>query len=340
MALEAVVDTVVTFVREHESWAGPIAFLVAFGESFCFLSLLVPGTAILVGISALLAASGIEARVLLPAILWAGFGGSLGYAVSFWLGRYFKDSVHKIWPFSTRPHLITQAQEFFENYGAFGVFLGHFFGPARAVIPVVAGMFRMRELPFQIANVLSAFIWATGVIGPAFYLVTFKDQVIAFLAAHEYAVATALFFLALANSIPRPILFVPTLVLVLALGSLMVLGNGNLPLILFAVSAGAFVGDFYAYYKGIMHRENRRVTTWPFCATKKQHEDARTFVESHGPISLILSKFQGFNRGLVPLETGQLERPMLPFVSVSLVSALLWSLALLLPAVVIGKIVT
>lgn len=339
MALEAVVEQVVTFVREHESWAGPVAFAVAFGESFCFLSLLVPGTAILAGIAALLAASGIEATILLPAILWAGMGGTLGYAVSFWIGRYFKDSVHKIWPFTTRPHLISQAQEFFENYGAFGVFLGHFFGPVRAVIPVVAGMFRMRELPFQIANVVSAFIWAAGVIGPAFYLVAFKEDVLAFLAAHQYAVAATLFLLAIAHSIPRPILFVPTLLLVFGLGTLMVLGDGNMPLILLSAAAGAFVGDFYAYYKGIMHRENRLVTTWPFCATKKQHADARAFVESHGPVSLILSKFQGFNRGLVPLETGTLERPFLPFVSVSAVSALLWSLALLLPAFLIGRIV-
>jgi membrane protein DedA with SNARE-associated domain len=339
MALEAVVETVVTFVREHESWAGPIAFIVAFGESFCFLSLLVPGTAILVGIAALLAASGIEASILMPAILWAGFGGTLGYAVSFWIGRYFKDSVHKIWPFTTRPHLITQAQEFFETYGAFGVFLGHFFGPVRAVIPVVAGMFNMREVPFQIANVLSAFIWATGIVGPSFYLVAFREEVIAFLTLNQYKVATVLFFLAMANSIPRPILFVPTLVLVLGLGSLMVLGNGNVPLILLSVAAGAFVGDFYAYYKGIMHKENRLVTTWPFCATKKQHADARAFVESHGPVSLILSKFQGFNRGLVPLETGSLERPMLPFVGVSVVSALLWSLALILPAFLVGRLV-
>lgn len=339
MALEAVVETVVTFVREHENWAGPVAFIVAFGESFCFLSLLIPGTAILVGIAALLAASGIEAHVLMPAILWAGFGGTLGYAVSFWIGRYFKDSVHKIWPFTTRPHLITQSQEFFETYGAFGVFLGHFFGPVRAVIPVVAGMFRMPEIPFQIANVLSAFIWAAGVIGPAFYLVSFKDDVIAFLGAHQYAVATVLFILALANSIPRPILFIPTLLLVMGVGTLMVLGNGNLPLILFAASAGAFVGDFYAYYKGIMHRENRLATTWPFCATRKQHEDARAFVESHGQASILLSKFQGFNRGLVPLETGTLERPMLPFIAVSVVSAVLWAVALMLPAILVGKIV-
>lgn len=338
MALEAVVETVVNFVREHESWAAPIAFVIAFGESFCFLSLLVPGTAILAGIAALLAASGVEASVLAPAILAAGFGGTLGYAVSFWIGRYFKDSVPKIWPFSTRPHLITQAEEFFDTYGAFGVFLGHFFGPVRAVIPVVAGMFRMRELPFQIANVLSAFIWAGGVIAPAFYLVTFKDQVIAFLAAHEYAVSALLFLLALANSIPRPILFVPTLVLAFALSTLMVLGNGNVPLILFSAAAGAFVGDAYAYYKGIRHKEDRTLA-WPFCATLKQHVDARTFVENRGPMSLLISKFQGFNRGLVPLETGALERPLLPFVGMSIISALIWALSIILPALVIGKLI-
>ena len=52
------IDTITTLMREHQSWAAPIAFLVAFGESFAFFSLFWPGTAILVGISALLAASG------------------------------------------------------------------------------------------------------------------------------------------------------------------------------------------------------------------------------------------------------------------------------------------
>jgi membrane protein DedA with SNARE-associated domain len=338
MALEAVVDTVVAFVREHESWAAPVAFAIAFGESFCFLSLVIPGTAILVGISLLLAASGITAGILTPIIIAAALGGSLGYAVSFWIGRYFKDSVHRIWPFTTRPHLIKQSEEFFETYGAYGVFLGHFFGPVRAVIPVVAGMLRMPELPFQIANFLSAFIWSAGVIAPSYFLGAFKDEVVAFLAAHQYGVATSLFMLALANSIPRPILFVPTLVLVLAIGTLMVLGNGNLPLILFAAAAGAFMGDFYAYYKGIMHKEDR-LKTWPFSATPKQHDEARAFVESRSTLaSLVVSKFQGFNRGLVPLEIGALERPMLPFMAASTISALLWAIALLLPALILGKI--
>lgn len=335
MSLASFVDTIVTFVRDHEEWTPAIVFLVAFGESFAFLSLLVPGTAILAGVAALLAASGVEMHIVAPAILAAGLGGTLGYAASFWLGRYFKDSVPHIWPFSTRPHLITQGEKFFETYGALGVFFGHFFGPVRAVIPVVAGMFRMREIPFQIANVLSAFTWAAGVIAPAFFLVTFKNEVLALLATHHYLVAAVLFLLAVANSIPRPILFWPTFILVMGLGSLMVLANGHFFSIWLAASAGAFVGDLYAYYKGVTHKQDR-LATWPFSASPEQHNDAIALVERHGPLSLVISKFQGFNRGLVPLEIGILERPFPPFAVQSALSAVAWGFAILLPALVIG----
>jgi len=339
MTIEAVVETIVTFVKAHESWTAPVAFLVAFGESFCFLSLLVPGTAILAGIAALLAASGIEIGVLTPAIVAAGLGGSLGYAVSFWIGRYFKDSVPRIWPFSTRPHLITQTEEFFATYGAFGVFLGHFFGPVRAVIPVVAGMFGMREAPFQIANVLSAFIWSAGIIAPAFFLVTFKSEVIAFLAAHAGVMLTVLLVLALANSVPRPVLFVPTLFGVIALGSLMILGHVPPLAVWLTGAAGAFLGDVTAYVKGRQHRE-ARASTWPFSASARQHSDARASIGRHGAASLVLSKFQGFNRGLVPLELGNREHPILSFLAASAVSALIWSAVLLLPAIIIDVLIS
>ncbi len=56
-------------------------------------------------------------------------------------------------------------------------------------------------------------------------------------------------------------------------------------------------------------------------------------------MSLLITKFQGLNRGLVPLETGALERPLLPFVGTSLVSALIWALSIILPALVIGKLI-
>ena len=169
MSVQDIVDVIVAFVREHEAWAGPVAFLVAFLESFCFLSILWPGTAILVGISALLARSGVETSVLWPAIVWAGVGGSLGYALSYWIGYYFKDGIKEIWPFSRNPAMVERGQTFFQRWGAVGVFFGHFFGPVRAIIPVIAGMYAVPQWQFQLANILSAFIWAAGVIAPTYF---------------------------------------------------------------------------------------------------------------------------------------------------------------------------
>jgi membrane protein DedA with SNARE-associated domain len=337
MTIQTIVETVVSFVRDHEGWTAPVAFLVAFGESFCFLSLLWPGTAILAGVAALLAASGVEAHVLGPAIVAAGVGGSLGYAASYWIGLYFKDSVHKIWPFSTRPQLIGHGQEFFEKYGAFGVFLGHFFGPVRAVIPVVAGMFVMRQVPFQIANVASAFIWAGGVIAPAFYLVAFKAEVMAFLSAHEAVVALALFILAVANSVPRPLLFVPTLVLFAGIGALHLFAEGSFPLIWLVGAAGAFVGDLNAYRTGKIHQGNLK-GAWPWAASAGSRRRARGIIEKWGVPAVLVSKFRGFNRGLVPLMAGATEMPPLPFIAASAASALMWSAILLVPAIVIGLV--
>ena len=126
-------NTVVAFVQAHQAWAAPVAFALAFGESLAFVSLIVPATVILVTIGGLLGASDID---VWPIVLAAGVGGALGYSVSYWIGLYFKDSINSYWPFRAYPaDDASAARTFFEKYGVFGVFLGHFFGPIRAVIP-------------------------------------------------------------------------------------------------------------------------------------------------------------------------------------------------------------
>jgi membrane protein DedA with SNARE-associated domain len=163
MNLQSYTDAIIAFIQGNQEWVTPIVFLLAFGESLAFLSLLLPSTVILVAISGLLGASGID---FVPVWIAAGIGGTLGYALSYWIGLYFKDSIHTVWPFSKRPDMLPRGKAFFDKYGMLGVFLGHFFGPVRAVIPVVAGMYAMRQIPFQIANVASAFLWAGGVLAP------------------------------------------------------------------------------------------------------------------------------------------------------------------------------
>lgn len=160
------IDAIVAFVQANQAWAAPVAFLLAFGESLAFVSLFLPSTVILVAIGGLLGASGIDVWTVVFA---AWLGGSLGYAISYWLGFYFKDQITSFWPFRDYPNMMQRGEVFFEKYGIFGVFLGHFFGPVRAVVPVIAGMAAMPQIPFQIANITSAFIWAAGVIAPSFY---------------------------------------------------------------------------------------------------------------------------------------------------------------------------
>jgi membrane protein DedA with SNARE-associated domain len=154
---------VIDFVRANEAWAAPIVFVLAFGESLAFLSLLFPATVILVGIGALIGASGID---FVPIWLAASVGAALGDWVSYWFGYTFKSTVANMWPLSRQPQLIPRGEAFIRRWGVFAVFIGRFFGPARAAVPLVAGIFGMAFWPFQFANVTSAFLWGAVVLAP------------------------------------------------------------------------------------------------------------------------------------------------------------------------------
>ena len=163
--MQEYVDLVVAFVREHRLWAAPVVFVLAFGESIAFMSLLLPFWGILVALGALLHATGTEFLIIWTA---AAAGAALGDWVSFWLGYNYKDRIAQMWPLSNYPDLLPQGHEFFEKYGVWAIVLARFSGPFRASVPIVAGAARMQPLKFQIANWLSAFLWA-------FVLLVFGD---------------------------------------------------------------------------------------------------------------------------------------------------------------------
>lgn len=154
---------ILDFVRANEAIAPVIVFALAFGESLAFISLLVPATVILLGIGALIGASGIE---FWPLWLAAAIGAALGDWLSYWLGYHYHDPISRMWPLSRYPDLLPRARAFFEKYGVMAVFLGRFFGPLRAAVPLVAGAATMPRIPFQLANWLSAIIWGGVTLAP------------------------------------------------------------------------------------------------------------------------------------------------------------------------------
>lgn len=165
MNFDSIKDATIAFVQDNQVWAPVIAGGLAFGESLAFLSLLVPATILLVAIGSIIGATGLDFWTI---CLGAGLGAALGDWLSYELGFKFKARVFHVWPLSRNPEMVDRGHTFFSRWGAWSVVLGRFFGPLRAVVPLIAGIFGMPRLVFQVANFASALPWA-------FMLLTFGD---------------------------------------------------------------------------------------------------------------------------------------------------------------------
>ena len=125
----------IALVQEYRGWSLPIVFLLAFSESFAFVSLAVPATGILLGIGGLIGAARIA---FWPIWLAAALGAIAGDWASYELALRFKERILHMRVFSTRPELIRRGIEFFRRWGIVAVFVGRFFGPFRAIVPLTS----------------------------------------------------------------------------------------------------------------------------------------------------------------------------------------------------------
>lgn len=151
----------------------PSSFSLAFGESLAFLSLLLPATVILLALGALIGESGIA---FWPIWAAAAAGAFFGDWLSYWIGYHYQDRVAHMWPLSRNPQLLARGHAFFERWGVLGIFIGRFFGPLRAVVPLVGGICGMPQRYFQLANVTSAMIWAFGILAPGAFGIKWLSQ--------------------------------------------------------------------------------------------------------------------------------------------------------------------
>lgn len=151
------------WVGAHPTWSGIAVFLISVAESLAIVGLFIPGTIVMFGIGALVAAGSME---LWPTLAWAAAGAVVGDGASYWLGRYYHMRLRVMWPFRNHPRLMARGVDFFHRHGGKSIFLGRFMGPVRPIIPVVAGMLDMNPWRFTAMNVLSALAWSPAYILP------------------------------------------------------------------------------------------------------------------------------------------------------------------------------
>jgi membrane protein DedA with SNARE-associated domain len=153
--LHALID----FVSDHGGWAYTTVFVAALLEAVPVLGSFVPGSTVIVAVSALVPLG----RLSLGMILGAAIGGAaIGDGAAFWAGHRFKRRILEFWPLSAYPTLIAQSEEFFRRHGALAVLFARFVAPIRAFVPVTAGALGMAPARFFSVNIPAIVLWAVA----------------------------------------------------------------------------------------------------------------------------------------------------------------------------------
>lgn len=151
------------FIFEHPQLTYIAVLLLALSESIPVIGAVVPGTAIIIAISALVPSG----AVTLWPLLAAAIGGAiLGDGLSYWLGHRYHREVLEIRPLKRYATFLERSERFFARHGGKSVFLARFTPGVRAFIPLMAGILKMPPGRFYTANVLSALAWAPAHILP------------------------------------------------------------------------------------------------------------------------------------------------------------------------------
>jgi membrane protein DedA with SNARE-associated domain len=147
----------VDFVGAHPQVSFLAVFLLALSEAVPVVGTVVPGSSLIIAISALATAANITPWGLLIA---AVAGAIAGDGFSFWLGHRYHRQILRGWPLNRFPWAIERSARMIRKYGIASVFLARFTAVVRAFVPLLAGILRMSSRHFYVANILSALVWA------------------------------------------------------------------------------------------------------------------------------------------------------------------------------------
>lgn len=185
-----IVSPLLQWLNNNPSFAGAVTFTISAAESVAIIGTIVPGSIMMTALGALAGAGVIH---LWSTIFWAILGAIFGDGISYWIGRYFKTGLTRMWPFRTHPSLLKSGEAFVHKYGAMSVFIGRFVGPVRALVPLAAGMLGMKPYQFIIANVASAIGWAPVYMLPGILLGAASTELPPDIAAHVMLVLLLIF---------------------------------------------------------------------------------------------------------------------------------------------------
>ncbi|PJD93899.1 MAG: hypothetical protein CK424_01180 [Legionella sp.] len=100
-------------------------------------------------------------------------------------------------------------------------------------------------------------------------------------------------------------------------------------------SLGAFTGDSISYMLGAIYSESL-ASMWPFKRYPKFLNYGQDFFNRHGGKSVLIGRFTGPLRSIMPIIAGMMHMSRLQFFAANFISAIGWAILYLVPGYIIG----
>jgi membrane protein DedA with SNARE-associated domain len=175
--LTSVLDPLIGFVAAHVGLAYVTLFLAALLEAIPVLGSVIPGSTIIVALSALIPGGELRLDGVLAAAI---AGAALGDGVAFWIGHRNEREILNTWPMKNYPNVVAQSEGFFQRWGALAVFFARFVPPIRAFVPITAGALGMAPARFYAINIPAILLWALAHVLPGVFAISLL---------HEYGIS-------------------------------------------------------------------------------------------------------------------------------------------------------
>jgi membrane protein DedA with SNARE-associated domain len=142
-----------TFLTEHQSWAGLLLGLGACFEAVVVIGAFAPLTPLLVMVGA-----AIKSGVFAPIVLvWAMAGCGLGNWISYEAGQRAREKEQGLGWIPDRVR--KPATALINRFGLIAIVICRFLGPMASVTPFIAGVAAMPRRRFLLANVTTSLVW-------------------------------------------------------------------------------------------------------------------------------------------------------------------------------------
>lgn len=160
-------------------------------------------------------------------------------------------------------------------------------------------------------------------------------QLFEWLREHPAIAASLVFLIALSESLAIVGLIIPGIFFMVVFGALITTGYLDFTTTVIAAILGAIGGDSLSYWLGRRYHK-QLYNLWPFRKRPQLLERGVTFFHRHGGKSVLLGRFVGPLRPVIPAIAGMLSMPRDRFVLTNVGSALLWGPVVLLPGMAFG----